>query len=443
MPRNLLSLRASSLALLVGILALLFIGLQASSAQYNPKRLLVYVGYARPQAHEKSLVLYDLQRRSTISLVSMPNYTFGYSPRWSPSGRYIAFFNWDEEYRSDLFLYDLQESKEIRLTEGDHNEICVNWAGSEEVLYSSTMDGRAIQAYRLNIRTGERIKIGEGLNIPCIASSPDGERYVFALYSDDENLPGRNYPETNVFISNRAFTELVQLTDTPFAKEHQPIWSPDGNYIVYSVGEYDESGEYVSSRLMVMNLEDRSTQEISSQNEGFPSYNWLSDGRLTYTNELTNSELGYQRLYQIDIVTGTRSFVDLPEYAWFYVYDWSPPTDEILPAPTPTVPAPDLRFPAAPECEGGLPSRLGMLMIAAVPDTVEGEVRTTLRVREAPDGAQVGSLNPGQRFRITDQGECDTNSVLWWPIETLDGSLSGWSAEYAGGAYLMVPIATR
>lgn len=93
-------------------------------------------------------------------------------------------------------------------------------------------------------------------------------------------------------------------------------------------------------------------------------------------------------------------------------------------------------------CTDAPPSRLNVGMRAAVTISPEGAERQNLLVRQEPGGSVVGRLSEGTLLYITDEGTC-TNGLLWWPIETIDGALRGWSAEGQIGAvpneYFMVP----
>jgi hypothetical protein len=75
----------------------------------------------------------------------------------------------------------------------------------------------------------------------------------------------------------------------------------------------------------------------------------------------------------------------------------------------------------------------------AVPIEV-GDVRSDLRVRAEPGGEQLGSMSPGDLFVIIGNPVCGDDGLMWWPIATLDESLTGWSAEGAApDDYFMVP----
>jgi hypothetical protein len=428
--------------LLVVLLVLLALGmgmtLNQNAAQYNPKRLLALSLVLN--TGNVSLSLFDPQNRSIISL---KEYELGSRDpiRWSPSGHYIVFSQIIDGSR-DLFLFDTRDGSEIRITNDDASERCFNWShDGQSLFYYSQDEGEARRTYRYDLATNEHVEIGQGVDIGCLAPSPDGERYVFS-----SNVVGNSRDtdsvKADIYVSDNRFENIERITSTNAISEIYPVWSPNGQFIAFDVLDVSIPDEPVT-RLSVFDLERGTTKEISTGISSFVDFNWMDDGRLTYTNTKFNIDNQVYRIYLVDVVSDVQSFVDLPYDQGLASFDWSPPLDTLLPTPTATVPGPDLSLPLAPDCPNALPSRLGMFMIAAVPYAAEGEVRTTLRVRAAPGGEQVGSLQEGQRFRIGDQAECGADGLRWWPIQALEGGISGWSAESIGDSYLMEPIATR
>jgi hypothetical protein len=427
---------------LVGLLVVLAVGmavtLNQNAAQYNPKRLLALSSVLN--TGKVSLSLFDPQNRSIISL---KEYELGSRDpiRWSPSGHYIVFSQIIDG-REDVFLFDTRDNSELRVTDDAASEGCFNWSyDGQSLFYYSQDEGEARRSYRYDLVSSEHVEIGQGVDISCLAPSPDGERYVFSSNVVGDVLKSDSV-KADIYVSDNGFENIERITNTDAINELYPIWSPNGEFIAFDVLDISIPDEPVT-RLSVFDLERGTTKEISTGLSTFFYFNWMDDGRLTYTNLSFNIDNQVYRIYLVDVVNDVRSFIDLPYDRVNGSFAWSPPLDTLLPTPTATVPGPDLSLPLAPDCPNALPSRLGMFMIAAVPYAAEGEVRTTLRVRAAPGGEQVGSLQEGQRFRIGDQAECGADGLRWWPIQALEGGISGWSAESIGDAYLMEPIATR
>lgn len=105
----------------------------------------------------------------------------------------------------------------------------------------------------------------------------------------------------------------------------------------------------------------------------------------------------------------------------------TPPSETPVPSPTEAV------------CVNAPPSRLTAGIEAQVTFPTESNFPHTLRVRATPNGDIIGVLISGNRLRITGGSICE-NNLLWWPVETLDGTVSGWSAEgQAPDVYYLEP----
>lgn len=85
-------------------------------------------------------------------------------------------------------------------------------------------------------------------------------------------------------------------------------------------------------------------------------------------------------------------------------------------------------------CAGAPPSRLQIGMRARVAFT-DG---TQLRLRRDPGGEQLGSLNGGEQFNITNGPVCLSDST-WWRLRMDDGRI-GWVAEGDTDAYYIEPV---
>jgi hypothetical protein len=81
-------------------------------------------------------------------------------------------------------------------------------------------------------------------------------------------------------------------------------------------------------------------------------------------------------------------------------------------------------------CPASPPSRIQVGIVAGVTHAVAGEVREDLRVRATPNGDRIGAMPEGTQFRVIGGYEC-AGDRIWWQIETLDHSLTGWVTEGA------------
>ncbi len=108
-------------------------------------------------------------------------------------------------------------------------------------------------------------KVGEPGEYADIALSPDGKRAAFALTDRDSGT-------ADIWIQDLARGVRTRLTFGP-ANEYKPVWSPDGQRIVYSIsGKFDDlfirpSGGGKEEVLMHSQMDKRAT-------------GWSADGRL-------------------------------------------------------------------------------------------------------------------------------------------------------------------
>lgn len=90
-------------------------------------------------------------------------------------------------------------------------------------------------------------------------------------------------------------------------------------------------------------------------------------------------------------------------------------------------------------CEGAPQSRLHVGVEASVAYALPGQRAIILRVRAEPGGQQIAALVEGMRVHIVGTGMCQ-GGMVWWPIETPDGTVKGWSAEgIHPDIYFLVP----
>lgn len=110
------------------------------------------------------------------------------------------------------------------------------------------------------------------------------------------------------------------------------------------------------------------------------------------------------------------------------------------PTQTPTLTSTPVLTPATIVCTDAPPTQLNMDMLAMVSISPDGETRVNLRVRTEPGGEQVASMPEGTEFYIISEPVC-YDGLTWWQIETIDGEISGWSAEgFAPDDYFITPI---
>jgi len=118
-----------------------------------------------------------------------------------------------DEDRKAMWLLDLKEKEEIRLTDPRNHA-----------------EGRSF--------------------------SPDGEWIVFLMKKDDKG-------QVDIYKVRRDSSSLTNLTDTPYASEGDPAWSPDGNAIVYTYLD-------ANSRRFLLKTMDENGKNVKTIYDGGP-----------------------------------------------------------------------------------------------------------------------------------------------------------------------------
>jgi TolB protein len=324
---------------------------------------------------------------------------------WSPNGQWIAYARRQDGTREWIvFLIRPDGSERINLTERSGLQgFPTSWSPDSRFLLVSS--GRKAydnvvahgddgdgwwNIYRLDVATGESMPLTSLTNASSGMAdwSPDGSRIVFVSGRD-----GRQ----QIYMMSANGQNVQRLSDGE-GNDWYPVWSPDGQFIAFS-----------------RSFGRASTMDI---------YRMHADGS--------------------DLINITNSAED------DMILDWSPllPGEPPTPAPPTATPSPTLtpfpvtRTPSDLDCLDAPRSRLNLGMLAAVVlPTADEPERQNLRVRDAAGGEPLGLLEPGAEFYIVGGPVCGDDGLRWWEIETVDGSLRGWSAEgFAPDAYLIVPV---
>ncbi|EGI76207.1 PD40 domain-containing protein [Hylemonella gracilis] len=282
--------------------------------------------------HTQELSIYVIRVDGTglRRVASRKDHCLG-SPRWSGDGKRIVFYETLAEYtywvlRPDLLLkidsqivsVDVDSGARTVHTEGPGFKISPQYIGNDEIVYRrkggpaeglySTVPGRPV------------VKL-EGLRTP--AWSTDGRRVVYekftwrgwtqnqALYSWDA---GRPYRYTDVWpafakdgtmvltakgedssvdimrpdgsarrrvydVSRQSGLDPV-LVKRGLAGAFFPVWSPDGEWIVFGVGEWFTQRGRGRAKLMRVRRDGSGLEQLTDDsifNAGFPSYS--ADGK--------------------------------------------------------------------------------------------------------------------------------------------------------------------
>jgi len=174
----------------------------------------------------------------------------GYTPRMSPDGRFIVFtFRTNGEFRKnyrgpankDVWLFDVRESRYIRLTHFEGNDIRPEWVGSRMLLFLSERDG-TLNLYRMQLdengeATGqpEQLTTFDDDGVRTFGVSADGTTMVLERQTDLYVLSEGGAPiRLDVQVpADVRFDPVVRETFTNRATEYAV--SPNGEYVAFVV----------------------------------------------------------------------------------------------------------------------------------------------------------------------------------------------------------------
>jgi len=155
-------------------------------------------------------------------------------PAWAPDGKALVYSKLELEgpyyILSDLYLYDLEEGREERLTSGERAYYAKFSPDGKRIYFAKNIgrDGStALAALDLGNRESRIIKeFPENTGIiHSFAPSPDGRQIALALW--------RWGGFQDLYLLDLESGGLTTITQDK-AQAADPVWSPDGQYVLFS-----------------------------------------------------------------------------------------------------------------------------------------------------------------------------------------------------------------
>jgi hypothetical protein len=152
-----------------------------------------------------------------------------FRPRWSPDGSRIAYVRGDER---NLYVVATDGSLPQRVTEGAQYELLVDWSPDGGSLLYGAPGPEGIGLYRLDLATGviDEITVFDGKDA-WAAFSPDGRSLAYLA-----RVSGMDY---GLYLGPSDGTEMRLVALLEGFSLSDPLWSPDGQWLMLTVTTYD------------------------------------------------------------------------------------------------------------------------------------------------------------------------------------------------------------
>lgn len=217
------------------------------------------------------------------------------NPSWSPDGSQIAFESGRDNQmltyvNHDIYVMALDGSNVKRLTDDGADEGAPRWSPSGRLIAYTKMEYFSDQAlienpawdiYVMNVDGTEQVQLTKDpFNELEPSWSPDGGKIAF--------ISDRNGQNFDIYVMNSDGSNVTQLTDDS-SNEFGPVWSPDGSQIVFNS---DRNGNV---QLFMMNIDGTNLIQLTEDTSNSAYADWSRDGnRIVFESD---RDTGYANIY--------------------------------------------------------------------------------------------------------------------------------------------------
>jgi len=260
------------------------------------KTLAAVVGVTVATAVAVPVVRSQIAGTSRLTIEQLIDIRHPSSPMWSPDGRRVAFL-WDRAGVSDWYIADADGNSAPRLALHDE-------PGAASPKWSA--DGQSLTA---SARAGDGVP------------SPDGTRVAIAR-------------DTDLVVRTIATGSEMRAAHAP-AKIGNVIWSPDGAYVLYTVGggqvRHEQTPAYSGSKIIYTITEyvpgesfavraEEGAAPVALPTAGFDGRRWIDAHRFVF--DRISTDFKKRTIFSVDVASGeaTPLHEDVEPKFWSMTY---------------------------------------------------------------------------------------------------------------------------
>tara|TARA_B100000902_G_scaffold185675_1_gene178080 strand:- start:705 stop:1706 length:1002 start_codon:yes stop_codon:yes gene_type:complete len=196
------------------------------------------------------------------------------NPKLSPDGKYLGFIV-SKNSIEELYLIEMEENgKQLQISEKGLSVEDFFWSPDSQKLTYKAKDSEQIHdIYLYNISKDTTNKVTNNKSIEKLGNwSPDGEWIVYSIIRGDEDKVG-------IFKKNPDGVDEVRLTEN--YEDHDPLWSPDGRKIAFLSSRGSEDID-----IFIIDVENNEEKNVTASQGNDYDFSWDPDGkRIVFVSE--------------------------------------------------------------------------------------------------------------------------------------------------------------